>query len=60
MQEWNWRLKARLWGFELSSTAGQNAKNEAVSCRARRGGRDWRRHSHMPRGIKFSYQLISS
>ncbi|KAF2395609.1 hypothetical protein EJ06DRAFT_534873 [Trichodelitschia bisporula] len=58
MQEWNWRLKARLWGFELSSTAGQNAKNEAVSCRARRG-RDWR-HSHMLRGIKFSYELISS
>ncbi|KAF2403466.1 hypothetical protein EJ06DRAFT_527082 [Trichodelitschia bisporula] len=60
MQECNSRLKARLWGFQLRSPAGQNAKNEAVSCRARRGGRDWRRHSHMPQGIKFSFQLISS
>ncbi|KAF2395927.1 hypothetical protein EJ06DRAFT_534612, partial [Trichodelitschia bisporula] len=37
MQERNSRLRARLWGFRLNSTAGQNAKNEAVNCRARRG-----------------------
>ncbi|KAF2403019.1 hypothetical protein EJ06DRAFT_519980 [Trichodelitschia bisporula] len=30
LQEWNSRVKARFRGFRLSSTAGQNAKNEAT------------------------------